>query len=116
VRESKSAFTFQRTQHRSPYPIVTLSEFFSFVFSDMPAKTGNSAKENLYPKITGTIALKWDISKGGKVFIWTADGPITVLGFSAVSQTLKYATKVQGADAEVRTLDEIHRCIDSCFL
>ena len=82
----------------------------------MPAKTGTSAKDSLYPKTTGTMALKWDISKSNKIFFWTTDGPITVLGFSAVSQTLNYATKIQGADAEVRTLCENHRSNDSCFL
>jgi hypothetical protein len=67
------------------------------------------AKENLYPKITGTLALKWDISKAGKIFMWTTDGP------SGVTD-LELATKVAGADAEVRTLDEIHRSNDSCVL
>ena len=81
----------------------------------MPAKTGTSAKDS-HPKITGTMALKWDISKSNKIFLWIADGPITVLGFPAVSQVLNYATKIQGADAEVRTLGENHRSDDSCFL
>ena len=98
------SLTFQRTLAPHLHPIVTLSENVFLFFAVMPAKTTSAPKQDLYPKVTGTLRCKWDISVRGKVFLHTSDGAITLLGFSAVSQTqiLKFDMKLEGTTTQVR--------------
>ena len=70
----------------------------------MPTEKPNSSKEELYPKLTSTLTLKWDLTKTGKVVLVTPDGPIVLLGFSATAHILKFARKILGPEAAVHTL------------
>ena len=62
----------------------------------MPGKSTTAPKTNLYPRITGTMTCKWDVGSKGKVFLHTTDGAISLLGYSAVVQVLKFDYKVFG--------------------
>jgi hypothetical protein len=87
------------------HPIVTLPENVILFFAVMPAKTTSAPKQDLFPRITGTLRLKWDISNRGKVFLHTTDGAISLLGYSAVAQVLKFDMKLDGATTQVRKKD-----------
>ena len=102
--ENNFCFTSPRTQHCRLYHIVTLPDFLVSFFTDMPPKKPNSSKEELYPKLTSTLTLKWDVAKTGKVILITQDGPIVLLGFSVAAHILKFANPILGPDAAVRTL------------
>ena len=70
---------FSKTLAPHLHPIVTLPENVFLFFAVMPAKTTTSPKQDLFPRITGTLRCKWDI----KVFLQTSDGAISFVGFSA---------------------------------
>ena len=74
----------------------------------MPAKAATTPKQDLYPKITGTLRCKWDISNRKKVFLHTSDGAISLLGFSALAQHLKFDMKLEGVTTQVR---KKHACL-----
>ena len=93
---------FSKTLAPHLHPIVTLSENVFLFFAVMPAKTTSAPKQDLYPKVTGTLRCKWDISARGKIFLHTSDGAITLLGYSAVTQVLKFDMKLEGQTTQVR--------------
>jgi hypothetical protein len=73
----------------------------------MPARSSATPKENLAPKMTGTLSCRWDVNTKGQVFLFTSDGAIPVLGYSSVSAFSKFDVKVQGQTMQVR---EKHAC------
>ena len=40
------------------------------------------------------MTLKWDVTRNQKVFVWAGDTPATLIGFSNVTQILKFEHKV----------------------
>ena len=68
----------------------------------MPAKIASAPKRDLFSQVTGALRYKWDISVRGKVFLHTSDGAISLLGFLAVTQILKFDMKLEGTTTQVR--------------
>jgi hypothetical protein len=73
---------FLKDSGSTPHPIFTLPENVFLLFAVMPAKSNTSPKQDLYPRITGTLSCKWDISAKGKVFLhdrrrYPADGVLS---------------------------------------
>ena len=69
----------------------------------MPPKAKTAQILNLYPKITSTLILKWDVNKPGKIVLFDAKETLVLLGFSTVAVHSKYDTKVGGQDLTVRS-------------
>ena len=74
----------------------------------MPARTGaNKGQNDLVPKITSALPLRWDINEHRKLVVYTPEAVLVVLGFSAVTQHLKFDALVGGQKLEVRVVNQL---------
>ena len=83
----------------------------------MSKKNTMTPKECLFPRVTATMNLKWDVNKTGKVFVWAGDTAITLLGFSNVAQILKYEYICGGDKSMVRkTTHFANHCVHDSLM